>query len=430
MSADTTQVSRPARRDSVLRWLRRLMGIADAGVSSLGNLATNILAARTLLDPEQFGMFSITMLLGIILIGVSRSLCGDPLTLLHSADDEADRRHAMRGVVGAALTGSVLALPLVTLVVTVVMVASRGQWGQGLQLGLALAVVLPLLVGQELVRSVAYASARPPAAFANSFSWTLFLVVALVVVRPASAPVFILIWGLTAGAGLLVGMLMTRIGPRRLSPLSWYREGRELSKRLLVDFALTQVTAEGSVVLISMIAGAMEAGLIRKAQIPLTPVIVLTNGMIAMAQPALVRQVASGRPPHELRRSIYRVGGAALAGSLLLGLLVWLVPTRWMTVIVGSQWGQARRLVPTLSLYLGIGALAAAQGVALRALGQLGGQLRLRFVLTPVSLVLVFVSAFGGAFWATVGLCASLVCVAGAWAWLLDHPLPRRAAQE
>lgn len=397
------------------------MGIADAGISSLGNLATNILAARTL-QLGHFGLFSITMLIGIICVGISRSLCGDPLTLLHSAAPEKERRQAVRQVCGAALLGAAAAFPLLVALVTGVMVVSRGDLATGLHLGLALGLVLPALVGQELLRAVAYSMGRPATAFANSLAWTLLLVAALLLVRPTTAPVFIILWGATALGGLLVGMVLNKVRPRLTSPRSWFSGTRQVSRKLLLDFGLTQVTAEGSIVLISMIAGAAEAALIRKGQIPLTPVIVLTNGMIAMAQPALVRQVAAGRSIQSLRAMVYKLGGAALLTSVLLGVLVGLLPGWLMVEIVGQEWDEARRLVPVLALYLGVGALAGAQGVALRALGRLGGQLRLRFVLTPISLLLVFLTAFGGALWATIGLCTSLLCVALAWAWLLSRP--------
>ncbi len=397
------------------------MGIGDSGISSLGNLATNILAARILL-PDQFGLFSITLLIGIILVGVSRALCGDPLTLLYSAAEPSERRAAFADVAGAGILGTVAAFPLVAAVVTLVMVASRGTWSSGASLGLALASVMPALVGQELMRAVSYARGQSWTAFANSATWTVLLVVALLVVRPHRAPVFILLWGLTALGGVAVGLVLNHVRPRATIPGTWFRRSRHLSRKLLADFGLTQVTAEGSLVLISLVAGAAEAGLVRKGQIPLTPVIVLTNGLIAMAQPALVRQVGAGRTLAQVRRAAYRLGLAALAGSMGLGLLVSVIPTRWMVELVGDQWPLARPLVLVLSLYLGLGAFSGAVGIALRAVGRLGAQLRARAFLTPISLALVFLGAFGGARWATMGLCASLICVTLTWVVLIQRP--------
>lgn len=405
------------------------MGIADAGVSSLGNLATNVIAARSLLLGE-FGTFAITMLIGIIVVGVSRSLCGDPLTLLHSADAPDEQRRAFARVVGAAMLGALAAFPLLVAVVTGVVVASRGQLMTGLHLGMALAVVAPLLVGQELLRAIAYTSGRTTTAFCNSLTWTVLLVLGLLVLPVRTAPTLILLWGLTAGAGMMVGLAMNKLRPVPTSPRRWFRGSSHISKKLVLDFSLTQVTAEFSVVLISMIAGAAEAGLIRKAQIPLTPVIVVTNGIIAMAQPALVRRVAAGGA-QQLRPMAYKLGLAAGACSVALGALVTLLPSRLMREVVGENWADARPLVPILAVYLGLGALGGCQGIALRALDRIGGQLKLRFLLTPVSLTLVFLCAMGGAQWAALGLVASLICVDVAWAWLLHKPIaPRRASPE
>lgn len=412
---------------------RRLMGVGDAGVSSLGNLATNIMAVRSL-QPLDFGLFATTMLIGIIVVGVSRSIFGDPMVLMHSADDEKSHREASRRVTGAALTAAVAAAPLLALLVALVTVVSRGDLTSGLQLGGALALVSPLLVGQELMRGVAYSAGNPPAAFFNSFSWTAALVTALVVghiwFAPLSAPVYILMWGGTAGFGLLVGLLLNRVAVRPHRPTAWLAEARSMWRKLLMDYGLTQITAEGSVVLIAMIAGAAQAGLLRTAQIPLTPVIVLTNAFISMAQPALVRQVSAGRSLDSLRRLVYRLGLAAAGGSVLLGVLVLLVPDRWMEFVVGENWGSARSLVLILSIYLGLGALSGCQGIALRALGRIDAQLRARFVLTPISLALVCITALFGAHGAAIGLLLSLVCVSLTWAWLFEKTpsKPRRAA--
>lgn len=425
----TTGAAAAVRHDGLVRWLRRSTGIMDAGVSSLGNLATNVIAARSLALGE-FGTFATTMLIGIILVGVSRSMYGDPLTLMHSADEPAEQRRAFARVIGAALLGALCVAPVLVAVTTGVVVAGGGGLPTGLRSGLALTAAAPLLVGQELLRAVSYASGRPQAALFNSLTWTLLLVPGLFLLHVRTAPALVLLWGLTAGGGLVVGLVLNRLRPVLMSPLAWFRESRHISRKLLVDFGLTQITAEFSVVLISMLAGAAQAGLIRKAQIPLTPVIVVGNGIIAMAQPALVRRVASGRRM-SVRPMAYQLGGFAAGCSIVLGILVSLLPTVVMREVVGSNWPEARRLVPVLAVYLGLGALGGCQGIALRALGRIGDQVRLRLVLTPVSLALVFLSARGGAAWAVVGLALSLAGVTLGCAWLLNKPItPPRAMEE
>jgi len=171
-----------------------------------------------------------------------------------------------------------------------------------------------------------------------------------------------------------------------------------------------------------MTAGAGNAGLIRKAQIPLAPVVVMTNGIVVVTQPALVRTVSRGGGLTSLRRRAWLVGGVVAMSALALSLLVWALPEDLLASVVGDDWAQARRLVPILGVYFALGGLAGCLGVALRAAGRLPEQLRVRYVLAPLTLGLVFVGATtAGATGAVLALAFSLLLTAVAWAWLLQR---------
>lgn len=402
-----------------------MSGTLDAGVSSIGNFAISIAAARKLSLPE-FGMVSISMLTGIMVVGFSRALFGDPLTLTYSAASATERQRAAGRAMSASLTGVLLISPMLALLLSVIVLVSGGDSSTALWLGLSLASVAPALVAQELLRAVAYSGGRPLAALLSSLSWTVTLIASLVAFELAhinlSMTGYVGVWGASAVAGAAVGMILNRVVPRLGGLKIWYSNHAQLSKKLLADFALTAVTAEGAFVLISMISGATQAGLLRKAQVPLAPIAILTTGIMVIAQPALVRRVAVGGKVREIRNLAYKLGAAAAGAAFLLGIVVAFLPESLMQQIVGQDWATARPLAPLLALYLGLGAVAACQGVALRALDRLGDQVRLRLFLTPVILVIVCASATVGAEGAAIGLCTSLIVVVAGWAWLLARP--------
>lgn len=414
-------------RTRIRAWALRSVGVVDAGVSSLGNLAVSVAAARAL-SLGDFGLVSVTVLTGIITVGVARAFWGDPFTLRFSGAPPDRRAAAAREVVASATAGMILVVPVIGLIVGTVALLSGAGPLTAFALGVSLAVVAPFLALQDVARQVSYSMGRPLFALANSTIWTVTLVGVLaahLMTGGAMPPwAYVLVWGGTAGLGAITGLLCLRILPRIENPLSWIRSHARLLRRLVGDYALTQVTSETSIVLISALAGAAEAGLIRKAQIPLAPLVIMTSGIIAVTQPALVRRVAEGQTLPELRAFAYKLGLATVAVAVALGVGVALIPESFMRHLVGEDWAQARALVPLLAFYLGLGSLAACQGITLRAFDRIGEQVRLRLALLPVILLVVGLGAKFGAFTAAVALCVSLMGVCVAWAVLLGRPNP------
>lgn len=402
------------------------LGIADAGVSSLGNFAVGVMAARTL-DLPAFGTWSLALLLALVSTGLWRAGFSETLVLGHAADDPGPRRDAARRAVGAALDRAVRWGAAVAAIGAVVVWAGARDVRSALLVGVVLILVLPCLATQDVLRSVAYAVGRPAAALANSAAWTLALLTGLVVLSLSSVPAgpagLLLLWGGTAGVGALAGSIATGTPVRPGGGARWLREHAGSARSLATDFALTQTSAETSMILVGVVAGAEATGLIRLGQLPLTPVIVLTNGLVAAVQPALVRRVAEGRGRSEIARLAWFLGLGSGAVALVLGVAVMVLPVSWVSLIVGDGWPRARALVPLLSLYLGLGALAACLGICLRSFGQVSDQVRARILLVPVTLVLVVLGAYlGGAGGAATALSASLVCTTLVWAWLIAAP--------
>lgn len=403
-------------------------GVLDAGLSSVGNLAVSLLASQRL-PLAQFGLLAAAMLIGLILVGASRALLGDPLNLRYAGAGAEQQGAAVRRVTAAGFSAGLLGSPIAAMVVYVASLVAGADQTTAFWLAIALLVTGPLLVVQELMRAVAYSTAWPLRALPNTVVWTVALIAVLVALNLAGIPLtaagYLFVWGATAGLGAAVGLSVNRLAPQVGELRSWWSEDPALIRRLGLDYSLTQITAESSFVLIAMVAGAEEAGLLRKAQMPLAPIVILTSGIMLIGQPGLVRRVQQGQPVQQVRRLAYRIGLLAGAVSICAGLALLLVPVSWMNRLLGGDWEQARLLVPLFSLYLALGAIAACQGVALRALGRLSQQVRLRVLLTPIVLAMITLGALGKALGAVAGLCLSVALVVFAWTVLLRRDRER-----
>src|SRR5690349_17381419 len=61
-------------------------GVVDQGLSSLSNVAVGFLAARAL-GADAFGSFALAFATYTLVLGASRSLCTDPLSVRFSASE-------------------------------------------------------------------------------------------------------------------------------------------------------------------------------------------------------------------------------------------------------------------------------------------------------------------------------------------------------
>lgn len=417
--------SEKSRAWPVRRALSPALGILDSGISSIGNLLVSVVAARAL-DLRDFGLFSIGLVIGLMTVGMWRAMHSEPLVLSYAAADLPTRNDAARRALGSSLTSSLLSAPVPFALAFVVCVSAGAQGTTALWLALGLVVTLPALVAQDYVRFASYVFGRPGWAVVNSGVWTGSLGAMLVglwyLADETPAPVaYLVVWGSSAAAGAAVAGFGLHLAPRFRGWRAWYREQRELIRRLLWDWGLLQVSAEGSSLILASIGGASASGVLRKAQIPLAPVPVMTNGVTSIIQPLFVRHVARGQTLKELRNNAWRIGGALLAAALVWGIVVYSAPVDWVRLLVGDDWDTARRLVPWLTAYLGLGALAASLGVALRAAGYLAHQVRTRQALLPVTLALVVLGSYvAGAQGAVIALTTSVALVVAAWVTMLE----------
>ena len=152
------------------------------------------------------------------------------------------------------------------------------------------------------------------------------------------------------------GLLVLRPRP------DWLRANRTPARHVFLDFALTQATSQGATLVIAALTGAVEMGLIRKAQIWLGPATVATLGLLAALQPVLTRLAARHGRAAVIRMAA--VAGLALGGLLgVFGIAVLLLPDDVAELLVGPGWDEASQFVAPLTVSAVMGAVGGCLGL-------------------------------------------------------------------
>ncbi|MGK5172094.1 hypothetical protein [Geodermatophilus sp. CPCC 205761] len=401
-------------------WARLVLGLTDSALPSLGNLGVSVLAAHSM-GLEDFGVFTTLVLVLILLVGVSRSVHGDVLVLTVTADPSETRRRA-RGSLSSVARLGLVAGSLGVFAGALTVGAGATSWGLALMAGGA---VLPVLLLQDHYRWIAYADGRIADSVCNNAAWTTSSIAAMAMVSQLSdaglgAAPGLLVWGLAAAPGVLVSVARSRcVVPWRL-PGGWLSENRGLAGALLQDFGLLQASAQGALILLAALTSAADMALLRKAQIWLGPVTMATTGLLSTLQSMLARGRARGAGARSVARTASVVGAVGTLTAVAFGGLVAVLPSTWAAVLVSVGWSEARWFVWPLAIQLAAGVAGGCAGVALRALGAVREQVRIRWVLAPASLLCVVVSVgHGGALTAAWALAGISVLTAALWAVLL-----------
>ncbi len=410
-----------------MRGLWRLgLGVADSAVPSAGNLAVSVLAAHSM-SLTDFGVFSTLLLSLLMIVGLSRSLHGDVLVLTAARDADEAAERTRRSLSSVLLCGAVVGLLSIAAgVVTVLWGADASPWGPAL---IASGMVLPVLLLQDHHRWIAYSRGSIQDSVVNNIVWVLCSIaataaVALTAETQVTAAAGVLAWGLAAVGGLAVATLRDHFLPSLQHSTTWLRDNRSLAGALAQDFGLLQASAQGALILLAALTSAADIGLLRKAQLWLGPVTMVTTGLLSVLQSMLVRRHDPTRPRTSAKTAVV-IGMITATGALVYGCVVFLLPSTWAAALTGDGWANARSFVWPLTVQLAAGLLGGCVGIALRVRGQVAQQVRARWVLAPASLVLVALTASaGGALAAAWSLAAVSVMTAGLWCYLLSRPTP------
>lgn len=314
---------------------RRLSVITvDQAVAGASNVLIAVLAARVL-GVESFGFFGIVFLVYMLAQGVARALIGEPV-LVHPV--EAEERPG-----DAIGTACLLGIGLGVLVLLSGLIAQLwdGRLGSAL---MVLALLLPLLLLQDLGRYLGFATHRPAAALLLDSAWLVLLfagVTLLFVFDARSLAWFIVAWG---GSGAVAGLLLfwQYRGHRVRLSLAWLRETWTFSWRYLLSYTSTQGSGLAATVALGGIAGARALGGVQGTLLLVRPFMTVQLAAVA----AGIAEISHGRPTAAVVRRQARNTSAIATAIALVNLAVMLaLPDSLGRLVLGETWAAAEPLL-------------------------------------------------------------------------------------
>jgi O-antigen/teichoic acid export membrane protein len=401
-----TQLERPAALRQILR--RVGWGVADQGVSSLGNFVLGVVAAHNL-SATQFGAFSLAFVTFSFLLSGSRGASTDPLMVRFSGAESGPWSTAVAAASGTAwATG--LATGLLCLVVGVLL-----PWHVGAGF-IGLAVGVPGILLQDSYRFAFFSCGRGDRAFRNDLIWTLMQFAtlgALLATDSVNVLTCMLAFSLTATVAAGIGLLQIGIRPRVSLVRGWLTDHKALGGRYLVENVSIGGARQVRMLAVGVIAGLAAVGQIRAAEILMGPFIIVLAGISQVSVPE-AKQVLL-RAPRRLPRFCVLLASSQAAAALCWGLAIAVLPVGHL--LLGEHlWDPARKLLLPVLLILVIGCFENSAAAGLRAMGLARRSLAAQLT----SAVCYFVGGTYGAYVAgALGSCwgAALGEVVGLLAW-------------
>lgn len=381
--------------------------IAQA-ISSATNFGGAVLAARQL-DLEGFGAFGVAFTIYLLTLGVSRALSIDPL-VIRSAASESTVQRAESGRAAASAVG-------------VALIAAGGCGIVGVMIGgqvaealLALAVVLPFLLVQDVWRFALIMSKRAGAAALNDGVWLIGMVgaFALVEIGANHAAIAVSLWASGAVIAAVVGFAQLGF-PRLLGPWTWWREHADLGLRYAAEFLATVGVPYALLLVVAATGGAAESSGIRGAQVLFGPLNVLFLGVVSMALPVQVRRLRR-QSTNDLRLP------QQVSSVLFLAALFWLfaviaVPDSTGTGLLGESWQPSRELAPLYAWAMAVTGINSGPLLALRATANARASFRLRMLSSPGALAAGVIGIAIAGPTGAIGAFAAVNTVIAPWWW-------------
>lgn len=403
--------------------LRAGWNLVDQVLSSATNALLSFLIARSVSESD-FGGFSVAFTIFSVFIGISRAVSGSPLTVRFTGRDQDEFKTATAAGVGAAFVLGVI--------------GGLGCLGAGALLGgsvgmalLALGVVLPGLLVQDVWRLVFFAEARPKAAVVNDGVWAVLqigAVFALVVLGLDAVGALTLAWGLSACAAAALGIRQSGVRPRPSQAVSWLRTHRDLTQYLLLEYVTLQGGQQLAMLMIASIGSLSAVGALRGAQVLLGPTTILAVGMYSFALPEFSRRrdelTARGWIGGALGLSAFVTSLGAVWGAIFLFL-----PDAVGKGLLGDTWPATEAILVASIVQQAGAAISIGPATMLYAMDRAKVTLAIHAVLAPLLLVGGVVGVIlGGAQGAAWGFAVAFWAVVPAWWIRLRREARARAA--
>lgn len=340
----------------------------DQAAVSLTSFLVVFVAARTS-SVDAFGAFALALSYYYLALTLTRALTSEVALIAVPRGDSEAGRLAQQAAITMAFGWGIAGL-------TLAVVASAELRGALVPLS----AVLPLLVAQDVRRSLLIAERRMPRAAMSSLVVLTVLVVAgsaAVWWLRMSLPWLVVAWGLGCGVSLAVmGRGWRWPSPRSLA--RWLQGTREFWPRFSTEAMAAAGAGQVAIMLATLLGGLPVAAGIRGAALLMTP---LTVSQQAASQFLTVE--ASRLRPSRYRDFIALVAIAFLMLGAVTTALALTLPEEFLSKVVGESLSVAQVALPGMSLYLTVGAMALGAIACFRVSGRVPLAWRIRIVTAP-----------------------------------------------
>jgi hypothetical protein len=364
------------------------------------NLVTTIIVAN-LGGASVLGSFSVALSAYVFYISMQRALVSEPATAAPRVNDANRQPILDRGAILVLALSVSAAVPLVVV-------------GIGVAPALIpLAALLPGLALQDHMRFVCVRLGRPLVAILMDLVWLVAGVIALLLAAEVSSTTAMWIWSASGClslvlAGPLLWAEIRKPSGSAFRPLRWWlRSCWVVARSTWLDVLLSQLLAQGSLLIIAVVLGAGGAGQYRAAQALFGLCLATTVGwnLHYLAEWRVTSGHGLGTAVLRYTGSILAVGVATLALSpVLVPVLFGEVAIPWPTRIATLGFFVASGVSSSVAVYLRVFAGIYAVPLAwARLSGSLAGLLAVG-VLAPLGVAAAVVGAtFGLCLFAAVG---------------------------
>jgi O-antigen/teichoic acid export membrane protein len=405
MRQGTAYVRRPVVR-------RMAWGVVDQALSSGTNFVVALLVVRVL-DAQAFGLFSLSFVTYLLMLGVSRSLISEVYVIRFAA-------LSRRGVAGSAENAVLGGVLLGGFCCAVVFASAAFVVGEPLATPLvAFAIVVPGLLMQDAWRFMFFGRGQPAAAALNDLVWAISQIGLVLVVLTSSEPsvdLLIMAWGASGTFAALFGFVQMRARPDLRGGLAWLRSHRDIGLPRLGQFGLSGGSEQLIVYGIGLVAGLRTVGVIQAADVLFRPLNFVAQGVWVATFPEGVR--LRDRSVRALRLSMTAVSGALAISALLAGGFFLVIPEDLGSQLLQQNWPLAQPIIGYLFLVKLFFWIAQGPRMGILIVGAAPRAFRTQLLLTPLNLVANLAgAALGGAQGAVMGGAAAWSVAAVVWWW-------------
>jgi len=315
----------------------------DQVLSSASNALTVFVLAQVS-SAGEFGIIGLLITVVSVCTGFDRGALGTPLLLTSNLKDREIVAESTYALTWSLYTGGVGGFLILTLGAVF-----HQPW-----IGLAFAIVLPIVLAQDVLRLTAIALGRPSLAVVADALWAapmLGVFVANLFGVRESAEFSIYLWAFSGfvSAGILAFRL--RVAPHHSRILDWWRTDWPARVR----FGSGQAVGQIGVVFVTLAAvttaGSVAAAGIRGAATLFGPIATLLAALPMVFVPHALR---TGSSVGDQWRLVSRTSVATSVLTVVATGCLMAVPARLGAAILGASWPETRSVLP----YIGVSAAA------------------------------------------------------------------------